>query len=170
MVITDYYFVFPLHQHLSAICKAQLIYSICNFTGSGSDCHFRLQVDAHSLRQLFFIISIPASDWWNASAIKCCQENKNLVQVFCDFYDLGFQGQSTTSAVKLNHSSGKSGEVLKQRRYQNLSSWLANHRAAASHHCKKCRLSGWAPDPPLQYQHFNNSQGFKAHFKVWISC
>lgn len=29
----------PLHQHLSAICKAQLIYSVCNFTGAGSDCH-----------------------------------------------------------------------------------------------------------------------------------
>ena len=98
--------LFPpfIHRHLSAICKARLIYGICNFTGAGSDCHFCLQVDAHSLRQLFFIISIPASDWWNARAIKC-QENKNLVQVFCDFYDLAFQGQSTTSAVRLNHSS-----------------------------------------------------------------
>ena len=109
MCIYGYYrlLLFPpfIHRHLSAICKARLIYGICNFTGAGSDCHFCLQVDAHSLRQLFFIISIPASDWWNARAIKCCQENKNLVQVFCDFYDLGFQGQSTTSAVRLNHSS-----------------------------------------------------------------
>lgn len=76
-------------------------------------------------------------------AIKYLSENKNLVQVFCDFYDLGFQRGGTTSAVRKAESQlkGESGEVFEARgtRIFLLDSQTTEQQP---HILQKCRLSG----------------------------